>query len=155
MQSYVLSVILGALCCSMICRISGSTKLVRLVSGIVLGIVVLQPLGLFRGIRLAESDSLDFAPGEAYVEDGERLARQAQALHIQTACEAYILEKAQSLGQQLEVRILLEEDMIPTKAIIRGEVSGKGRTQLEQILENDLGLTKENQRWIGNQEKNG
>ena len=68
---------------------------------------------------------------------------------IKSTCEAYILNKATELGADIHVSVSVNSQHIPFAARIMGEVTSDVRKQLEQILETDLGITKENQSWTG------
>ena len=70
---------------------------------------------------------------------------------IKGETEAYILDKAASLGVELEVDVLLEDmyPMAPKTVRLSGSVSPYVRNRLQNIIAEELGISKENQIWIG------
>ena len=61
--------------------------------------------------------------------------------------EAYILEKANLLGVQVEVRVELSKDSIPFKSIITGKLSQDEKKVLSAFLQKEIGIQEEMQIW--------
>ena len=80
---------------------------------------------------------------------GENLARDSMADIIKEETEAYILDKAADLHANLHVEVTVGEDNLPTAVTLSGEASPYARRQIQAIIANDLGIAKENQKWIG------
>ena len=80
---------------------------------------------------------------------GENLARDSMADIIKEETEAYILDKAADLHANLHVEVTVGEDNLPVAVTISGEASPYARRQIQAIIANDLGIAKENQKWIG------
>ena len=80
---------------------------------------------------------------------GEKLARDSMADIIKEETEAYILDKAADLHVNLHVEVTVGEDNLPTAVTLSGEASPYARRQIQAIIANDLGIAKENQKWIG------
>ena len=80
---------------------------------------------------------------------GENLARDSMADIIKEETEAYILDKAADLHANLHVEVIVGEDNLPTAVTLSGEASPYARRQIQAIIANDLGISKENQKWIG------
>ena len=80
---------------------------------------------------------------------GENLARDSMADIIKEETEAYILDKAADLHAKLHVEVTVGEDSLPTAVTLSGEASPYARRQIQAIIANDLGIAKENQKWIG------
>ena len=59
-------------------------------------------------------------------------------------------DKAKELGLNLNVEVTLSDDdtAAPAEAALWGETSPGAKSQLQRILSEDLGIPKENQRWI-------
>jgi hypothetical protein len=57
------------------------------------------------------------------------------------------LDKAESLGAELTVEVMLDDSQIPipTKVRIRGNISPYNREKLSSIIERDLGIPTEAQ----------
>jgi hypothetical protein len=68
---------------------------------------------------------------------------------IKQETEAYILDKAQSLGCALEADVTVGEGLypVPESVLICGSISNQNRKLLEDILVKELGISKENQQW--------
>lgn len=80
---------------------------------------------------------------------GENLARDSMADIIKEETEAYILDKAADLHANLHVEVTVGEDSLPMAVTLSGEASPYARRQIQAIIANDLGISKENQKWIG------
>lgn len=152
------SYVFRILCCGAVCGIAlslfpdGRMKaMVRLFAGIFLTITVLRP-----GMVLELPDLEGWV--EAYRQQGahasaagEDYGRQQKHQFIKNGLEAYILDKAASLGCALTVRIVLDEEGYPAGVVLTGDVSGEGRRELEAFLQDELGIAKEDQQWNGQQ----
>lgn len=152
---YILSVTAAAILLGMLQVLvsskSGSGALVRLIGGLFLTFTMIAPI--------ADMD-LDAAldmPWDFTVQ-GSSIAAQGQAISqaqlqgiIKEQCEAYILDKAKAYEVQLEVEVTLSSDEIPVPASVRlqGSVSPYAKSGLMQWLQDDMGIPRENQLWIG------
>lgn len=121
----------------------------KLICGLFLAYTVLSPIS-----RVDFSNLPDFSLG--YMGDaedaaamGENLARDSMADIIKEETEAYILDKAADLHANLHVEVTVGEDNLPTAVTLSGEASPYARRQIQAIIANDLGIAKENQKWIG------
>lgn len=154
-KSYLYSIIVCVFVCGILSRVISDGRrnaLLRLISGTVLAVVLLQPLS---GIRLEELLHVPVQNRQAadgYIAEGQQIASQAQERIIEELCEAYILEKAKALGMNITVEISLDQDGCPVFAEMYGEAHPDAQLQLREILTEDLGIPKENQQWIWNQE---
>ena len=152
-REYLISVTAAALLCGILKSLVGekgnSAALVRLICGIFLALTVIRPLkelnlqdfsllptGLLEEARLTSGE-------------GEEYTRQAKEDLIIQQCEAYILDKAQTLEAsiQVEIQISQEGEPIPAGSIITGNLSPYARNQLSKTLEEDLGIPQEDQKW--------
>jgi hypothetical protein len=95
---------------------------------------------------------VDWKEADFYIAAGEELAFLEQERCIKTYCETYILEKAKALDAEITVEILLNEEQVPCFAEIQYGADSGIQYELQRILETDLGISKENQKWIRNQE---
>ena len=77
------------------------------------------------------------------------MAGEAEGNIIKSRVQAYILDKADSFGTSLEVEVILDQDHIPVSVELQGNISPYARAQLTEIIEEDLGIPKEHQLWIG------
>jgi len=156
-KQYVFSLIVCALSCGIISQIISDTKrkaLMHLVCGTVLAISILRPLSKINLEELLYIPSLNQISADHYIADGEKTATEARARYIKASCETYILDKAKTLGADVMVQISLNEDLLPVFVEMRGEADPNVQMELQKILTTDLGIPKENQKWIWNQESN-
>lgn len=152
-SGYVLSVISAAIIVAIITSFfdgkSGIFGIIKLVSGLFLTFVIISPL-----------TKLDFSIVNDYLEEftlegveaasvGENLAHDAEADIISGRVQAYILDKANSFGAQLDVEVVLDQDNIPVSVKLGGNISPYAKAQMATIITEDLGVSKEHQLWIG------
>lgn len=125
----------------------GAGKGVRkLVGGIFLALTVFRPLG---GLELPEFSLERFqADAEAVAEDGISRADFARKDIITDACEAYILSKAAELGLEPEVLVTLDSEGLPCTVVLTVSASPSERDTLSGWITKELGLRKEDVKWI-------
>ena len=149
---YVLSVTAAALLVSILRTISGGgsmSRLTKLLSGLFLAITVLSPL-----VHLEIPDpgswlEYHLAEGEAAAADGEAMAKAYTDAIISAEVEAYILDKAASLGVDLNVEVWLNDTGLPESVALSGQIAPSDRQVLSQFIDHDLGVGEEAQTWIG------
>ena len=63
---------------------------------------------------------------------------------------AYILDKAHRLGAELTVEVMLSDDQVPVPRGVRltGSISPYNKTVLSDWIDEQLGISKEDQIWI-------
>ena len=154
MKQYLLSVVAAAIISGIVTKLLGSKgtqgTVGKLVAGLFLAFTIISPL---RSVHIGDLSSVtapySSAAGMA-VEDGKNQTLQAMQASIKEGCEAYILDKAQSLDVELEVVVTVSDDDIPTPASIQlsGNVSPNAKNKLIGIITEDLGIPKEAQQWI-------
>lgn len=154
-REYILSVT----CAAILCAVLGSFFekkgtvgiLLKLIGGLFLAFTVVRPL---LHIELADFTSVI----QVYADDaeaaavfGENYARDEISTIIKAEAEAYILDKAQSLGAELTAEVTLgsEDVPLPVTVVLKGSISPYAKTILVNAIEEDLGIAKENQVWTG------
>lgn len=151
-RAYLLSVSAAALLCGIANRFLGkntAAAAAKILTGLFLTLTVLQPLGKWDP-SLLENLTFDLSDaGEQAVAQGEKQTQKALAQCIKEETAAYILEKARELKADIHVTVEVSEGRIPvpTGVQISGTVSPYARTRLQTIIEEQLGIAKENQRW--------
>lgn len=155
LASYIISVTAAGILCGTVTCLLGEKGIVselgKMLAGIFLAIVVIRPLADIRFDNLddyLQDLSLD---GSAAAAAGKTMADQEVAGIIKAQVEAYILDKAASMGVELSVEVVVEESDPPVLTAVRlcGKVSPSAKQQLARIIEKDLGIARENQIWIG------
>lgn len=152
---YILSVGVASLLAGIIAEFSDSKSatgmITRMVCGLFLAFTVINPLTNLN-FGILESFSQDTVINtQPVISAGTTLAEESMAQLIKQETEAYILDKAQSLGCVLEAEVTVVEGQYPIPESVRicGTISNQNRRQLEDFLERELGISKENQQWIG------
>ena len=81
-----------------------------------------------------------------------RAAAQEQAKIIKEQSQAYILDKAVSLGADISVAVTVSETTPPTpiEITVKGAVSPYVKTVLKDYLKEQFGIPEEAQKWIEN-----
>ena len=153
LAEYILSVIsasvMGVIICSFFDDKSAISAVVKVIFGLFITFVVVNPLV-----------QLDFSGIEDYMEHmtleglevasvGENMAREAEGEIIKSRVQAYILDKADSFGTRLNAEVVLDQENIPVLVELYGNISPYAKIKMTEMITEDLGIEKENQRWIG------
>lgn len=155
LREYFLSVTAAAVICGILTSLLGTKgtagSMVKLICGLFLAFTVIRPIAdiQIEDFALFTAEISDDA--QAAVSMGEDFNRDSLAEIIKDETEAYILDKARILGAELQVDVTLSRDSqpVPVEVLISGDISPYGKTQLQEIIAEDLGIAKENQLWIG------
>lgn len=125
--------------------------LIRMIGGLFLAFTVIAPITDFDMDVLMDLGNELSTEAEKAASRGQDLAADAMSEIIKQETQAYILDKAASYGAELtvEVEVNREESAVPESVVLRGAVSPYAKAQLQQIMETELGIPKENQIWIG------
>ena len=150
---YILRVTAAAILCAILRRMLDKKKtpdaVGKLLTGIFMTYTVLSPLVDFSVDPMNGIADAYRQEAQAAVQAGE--TETAQALHerIKKQVEAYVLEKAQDLGAQVQVTATLSDDFypVPRSITIQGAIGPYAKTRLKQIIKDDLGIGEENQIW--------
>lgn len=154
-QNYLISVVAASVVCGIVNSIMGkkgtAASVIKLVTGIFLSLTVISPLVQIRLTDLeyvTDSLALDASMAAAY---GEDLSIQAMTSIIKSEAEAYILDKAASLGVELEVEVTLQDTdpYAPESVCLKGSASPYVKSQLTQYIAKQMGIPEEAQLWTG------
>lgn len=154
-REYFISITAAAVLCACVRSIAGdkgtAARIVKLICGLFLAFTVIQPVAEVKITDLVIFTADIQAEADAAVSTGEDFARESMAGIIKSETEAYILDKAQAFRAAIQVEVTVSDDIqpVPQEVRITGSVSPYVRAQLQSIIENDLGITKEDQIWIG------
>ena len=153
-RSYLLSIIVAALICSILSALPGKNGTLNAIRktlcGVFMSVTLISPL---TALRIPDLDQyLDTFRWEASdaVQTGELMSRQTAAQIIKQQTATYILDKAKELGASLEVTVTLSDGQpqTPCAVTISGMVSPYLRQRLTDLIEEDLQIKKEDQHWI-------
>lgn len=154
LRGYVLSAVAAACFCGIVLSIlpKGSTReLLKLLCGLFLAFTALSPLTRL-DLSFAEEFVNRFAGEAAQTAAlGEQYSQKQIRDSIKTETEAYILDKANAIGAAITPEVTLSADPVPIPIGVRicGAISPYARQRLETMLQEELGISKENQLWIG------
>ena len=148
----ILSIVSASIICAIILSLTKKKQSLaavsKLLTGLFLTITVISPwtdfsLGSIAGYW--ESIELDANGIAAY---GESIAEESKEAIIKDKAQAYILDKATTLGLCVEAQVEVMDSLEPSKVIISGDASPYARNQLQQFIEEKLGIPKEMQSWM-------
>ena len=122
-------------------------EIASFVGGLILLAAMMQPL-----LKIDLSDiQLDFSSYQGAVErrqaELENTQKEELTALIESATEAYISDKAKSMGLTLKVRVTAETDESGMPVPVRAELTGPWSDTLSGWLETELGLPAERQVW--------
>lgn len=152
LRQYALGIIAGAIVTGILVNLvqdSAHKELLRILCGIFLSLLVLRPVAGPDGFPDMTALQEAFEQGSREAQAGNAMAREEQFRRITAGVEAYILDKADREGAELKVEVTLGEDFLPKTAVLHGRVSPQIKSVLSRMLEQELGITKENQLWTG------
>lgn len=154
METYLLGILACALICGIAMELTGkkgsNAAVIKLLCGVFMLLCVVSPLFNVRVGPLADLTEQYRAEADTFTRDGEILAQEQYQAVITQRTEAYILDKAVSLGAEIDVEVVLAEDApsAPKAVTIRGRVSPYAKGLLSSWLTSELGIATEEQRWI-------
>lgn len=150
-RQYLISVTAAAILCGIVKGLfpeKGTVGvLVRMMAGLFLTATVIAPL-----TRISIDSDFAFAleaDARAAVAVGENAAAKSLAAGIKARAEAYILDKADSPDLTVSVTLDTGYPPVPVGVVLRGRISPYGRSLLERIITEDLGIAKEQIVWTG------
>lgn len=153
LKQYLVSVIIAAIASSLIVRFfcgkGTHTRLIKLLVGLFLSITVISPLTTISFDNMISYFNEFEINAQKAVSEGTFQANQATEAIIKEKVTTYILDKASDLDLEVTVSVTLTQadPKTPCFVTVEGTVPAYKKQQLQQIIENDLGVSKENQRW--------
>ncbi len=152
LREYLLRLLWAALVCGVVNRTakgSGCAPVIRLLCGVFLTVVLVQPLGSFSfDAPLQWTQGLETAAADA-VRQGSREAQAQKEAIIKTRLEAYIVEKAAQAGASVTADITLGGDGLPQAVTVTGALSPAAKERLKRMLTQELGIPEVRQQWNG------
>lgn len=152
-RQYLLSIIIAAIICSILISITdkkGSQgTVVKLLCGLFLAMTMLSPLTDINVLEYSSAFQVFQNDAECYVNEGKQIARDEMAAVIKRQTEAYILDKASSMGVKLTVEVKLSDTDPPKPyfVTISGAVSPYIKKQLVEWIAKDFAVSEEYQKW--------
>lgn len=151
MREYIISVICAAVICAIATDLGGrkgaSGQILKLICGVFLSFTVIRPV---TDVKMEDFSffASDIATDAFQVSDlGKTKSRNEMEAIITGEVAAYILDKAGDFNGELTVDVKLDENLIPRRVILTGSISPKEKQSLQEMIEKDLGIGKEDQIW--------
>ena len=155
-RAYILSVVASAVICGSLQTLfgkkGGTATLISALCGIFMAFVLITPLRELDFSVYGDYFTGFMEEAEAVVQEGENDALQEQRTFIKKETEAYILDKAVSLGADISVSVTVSDSapLTPIKITIKGAVSPYVNKVLKSYLEEQFGIPEEAQIWTEN-----
>ena len=152
-KKYLLCVISAGIVCAVVIKIAGDkgllSSMIKLLAGLFMSITVISPV-----ISLQINEFSNYLEGmeidaQGLVAEGLNVASAEKSALIIENTEAYILDKASSLGAHLEAEITLSnsEELNPYSVCLIGDASPYVKQKMQRIITEDLGIPEERQSW--------
>ncbi len=148
-----MSVVAAAIVCAvaklLIDQKSASGAVVKLIAGLLLTVTVIGPVTNIQFLDISKYIEDLTLSADVVVDTGTAYAAENTAAIIKQRTGAYILDKAQLLGADLQVDVILSEESVqrPCSVVLTGNVSPYAKQKLITIIAQDLGISEENQIW--------
>ncbi len=155
-RTYIISVVAASVICGSIRMLfkkkGGTTALISALCGIFMAFVLISPLRKLDFSVYGDYFSGFMEDAQSVVKEGELTALQEQRAFIKKEAEAYILDKAVSLGADISVLVTVSENTPPTpiQITVKGAVSPYVKKVLKSYLEEQFGIPEEAQTWTEN-----
>lgn len=152
-REYLLSVTAAAILCGIATSLLGKKGMIgttiQLLAGVFMILTVVGPFVNIRFERMLNFSDVLADEADMYVASGEKSARETMSEIIKAQAEAYILDKAETLGVQLSVEVTLSQEQIPVPVSVNlsGNVSPYARQVISEMIEENLGIGTEDQIW--------
>lgn len=152
---FILSVVGAALIYSILTQIPGMRNkhagLIKIICGVFMILCVAAPLA---DISITDMDKWELsfaADANAAAQEGLDQVNEKYKQVIMEQTRTYILDKAKSLGSDVEVSVVLDESALcaPRFVTIKGSVSPYNKQLLSVWIAENIGIAKEDQKWIG------
>ena len=120
------------------------------ICGVILTVAAVKPLLTMRITGVSDVMWSFQAEAERITEQATLDTQKKREEIIIERLRTYILDKAASLGANIEVEILLDRNEIglPVGVIIHGNISPYGKQRLTEILASEIGIEREYQQWM-------
>ncbi len=151
-REYLFGVIAASILCAIVSQIPGKDSFigaaVKLIAGVFMLLALASPL---IHIRLKPTDLISDISLQAnqITASAADISRDSIGRIIIERTQAYILDKASSLGADLTVDVTLSDDEIPVpiSVTIKGNISPYSKKMLAEAITKELGIATEAQIW--------
>lgn len=152
-KGYLLSVVASAMICSVISAFvpkdSAYGRIIKVICGLFIALTAISPLmDIQIENYLAHWNDIQ-ANADDIIDRGEAMANNASYEIIKSQSEAYILDKASSMGLTVKVEVTLTDSVPPSpySVEIKGAVSPYQKQKIQQLIHDQLAIPEERQTW--------
>ena len=123
--------------------------MIKMILGLFILITAISPWSEFRLSDITEAVDITKYDAQSFASDGSNYSEELIRNGITDRTEAYILDKAESLGVELNVRVVLADasPYAPESVELSGYASPYNKMRIQRIIEDDLGIREECQIW--------
>ena len=152
-REYLVQVTAAGLICGVVNTLVGKkgsvAASVRAMTVVLMTVTMASPLVKLRMTGISDFVNDIRFDGSLYAQQGSEVSKETVADIIKKRTEAYILDKAESVGADIRVDVALSQDAlpIPESVTIFGAVSPTGKRRLQELIRDDLGIPLEAQKW--------
>lgn len=153
MKNYVMSIVIAGIVCSiakaMLSKNTATGKLVGILTGVLMCVTILTPLTRISFDHITDYFDTLSMDADYYTQSGKTAMQTDIETIIKSQTEAYILDKAKSMGLEVAVEVELDDNnSVPCGVTITGAISPYAKRVMEVYIEETIGISKENQQWI-------
>lgn len=154
LHQYLISIAAAAIVCAVAKSVSEEKtvagSMVRMIAGIVMTVTVLSPVVTLSLDELPELSAALETGADTAVAEGKKMAEREMNAIITEQVRAYILDKAENLGADIEIEVLMSADGShqPEGVVLYGNVSPYAKSQLQRFITEEFLIPKEDQQWI-------
>lgn len=151
---YLLSITAAGIVCAVVRNLLGekhtSGKIIHAVTGVFMAITVFSPILHFQINDLEDYFQEFRSSAQDAVNNGTEMATGAMADIIKQQTESYILDKAASIGAEVDIEVKMSDTNppVPKEVILSGSVSPYDKSILKQYITENFSIPEENQKWI-------
>jgi len=153
-KSYILSVVvvsvISGVISAFISKKGTGTALMKMMVGLFVLITVISPWTKIRFENISDAITINKQDANGIIADGSRYSEEMIKTGITSRAEAYILDKAESLGLDISVTVFLSGSppYSPESVEIAGYASPYNKKRIQTVIADDLGICEECQIWI-------
>ncbi len=153
MRQYIVSIVAASIVAAILTGLSSKkaahAALIKLLAGLFIAVTVVAPWVKIRldDLYMYFEDVMTETSYEAQL--GQNISNENLRELITNQTEAYVLEKADALGADLDIQITLDttDPPVPIRAQITGSISPYSKARLTEILVNDIGIPEAQVIW--------
>ena len=153
LKSYVVSVIFASVIVGISLNLFKTKNaygvITKLIAGLFIALTIISPWKRFHISDILyyfDEWEKEFATNANYNTDTYNVALRTS---ITEQTQAYILEKASSIGAELTATVILshEQPPVPVAVELAGNISPYNKIRMQEIIVNDLGIPEDAQIW--------